>query len=66
MKLGGFLNLPDIHSCKQYTLVYDNQWKEYFGNKFIQEVSLNDKILCLNMLQCILIDLCRILRFMIV
>ncbi|WP_078127245.1 hypothetical protein [Leptospira alexanderi] len=36
---GGFLNLPHIHSCKQYTLTYDNLWKEYFGNQFENKIS---------------------------
>lgn len=36
---GGFLNLPQIHSCKQYTLTYDNLWKEYFGNQFENKIS---------------------------
>ncbi|WP_061285973.1 hypothetical protein [Leptospira interrogans] len=36
---GGFLNLPQIHSCKQYTLFYDNLWVEYFGNQFEKKIS---------------------------
>ncbi|ULH27438.1 hypothetical protein FH581_001545 [Leptospira weilii] len=36
---GGFLNLPQIRSCKQYTLTYDNLWIEYFGNQFEQKIS---------------------------
>ncbi|EMJ94252.1 hypothetical protein [Leptospira alstonii] len=36
---GGFLNLPQIHSCKQYTLTYDNLWIEYFGDQFENKIS---------------------------
>lgn len=35
---GGFLNLPQIRSCKQYTLTYDNLWIEYFGDKFEKKI----------------------------
>ncbi|EMN52437.1 hypothetical protein LEP1GSC109_0980 [Leptospira interrogans str. UI 13372] len=28
-----------IHSCKQYTLTYDNLWKEYFGDQFENKIS---------------------------
>ncbi|KGE26261.1 hypothetical protein [Leptospira interrogans] len=35
---GGFLNLPNIRSCKQYTLTYDNLWMEYFGDQFEKKV----------------------------
>ncbi|AJR14767.1 hypothetical protein CFV95_013420 [Leptospira interrogans] len=35
---GGFLNLPHIRSCKQYTLTYDNLWIEYFGNQFEKKI----------------------------
>lgn len=35
----GFLNLPNIHSCKQYRLTYENLWKEYFGNQFEKKIS---------------------------
>ncbi|EKR66214.1 hypothetical protein LEP1GSC036_0972 [Leptospira weilii str. 2006001853] len=36
---GGFLNLPYIRSCKQYTLTYDNLWMEYFGDQFKKKIS---------------------------
>ncbi|UZN08744.1 hypothetical protein M5D10_07375 [Leptospira santarosai] len=35
----GFLNLPKIHSCKQYRLTYENLWKEYFGDQFEKKIS---------------------------
>ncbi|WP_061209312.1 hypothetical protein [Leptospira borgpetersenii] len=36
---GGFLNFPHLHSCKQYTLTYNNLWKDYFGDQFEQKAS---------------------------
>ncbi|WP_061235283.1 hypothetical protein [Leptospira weilii] len=36
---GGFLNLPQFRSCKQYTLTYDNLWIEYFGDQLEQKIS---------------------------
>ncbi|EMO39838.1 hypothetical protein LEP1GSC186_3487 [Leptospira noguchii serovar Autumnalis str. ZUN142] len=36
---GGFLNLPHIHSCKQYRLTYKNLWREYFGDQFEKKIS---------------------------
>ncbi|WP_061246918.1 hypothetical protein [Leptospira noguchii] len=36
---GGFLNLPKIHSCKQYRLRYENLWKDYFEDQFEKKIS---------------------------
>ncbi|EMO55909.1 hypothetical protein [Leptospira noguchii] len=36
---GGFLNLPKIHSCKQYRLTYENLWRECFGDQFERTIS---------------------------